>query len=100
MRLIDADKVSAEIEKFLYPAPNFDAAYYNDGINDALSEIEDAETVDAVPVIRCKECAFFKMKYKGYYGICARTNSVYTVKDFCSKGYIGDGTGKAGIPDD
>lgn len=58
MRLIDADAVSAEIEKLLYPAPNRDSMLYNCGVNDALNVIEDAETVDAVPVIRCKNCRF------------------------------------------
>lgn len=60
MRLIDADKVSAEIEKLLYPVPGYDEADYNVGVNDALNEIEDAETVDAVPVMRCKDCRHFK----------------------------------------
>lgn len=58
MRLIDADAVSAEIEKLLYPAPNRDSILYNCGVNDALNVIDDAETIDAVPVVRCKDCKY------------------------------------------
>lgn len=58
MRLIDADAVSAEIEKLLFHASNLDAVCYDLGISDALSVIEDAETIDAVPVVRCKDCKY------------------------------------------
>lgn len=58
MRLIDADKVSAAIEKLLFNASNLDAVCYDLGISDALSVIEDAETVDAVQVVRCRDCKY------------------------------------------
>ena len=51
MRLIDADAV-----KF-----NFQYGYYDNGVllvpyRDAKKMIEAAKTVDAVPVVRCREC--------------------------------------------
>lgn len=62
MRLIEADAVykileSCEIRKATIGNPLTDWEYgYTCGIERAESEIECAPTVDAVPVIRCKEC--------------------------------------------
>jgi len=62
MRLIDADAVykilkSYEIRKATIGNPLTDWEYgYTCGIERAESEIECATTVDAVPVIRCKDC--------------------------------------------
>lgn len=62
MRLIDAGAVykileSCEIRKATIGNPLTDWEYgYTCGIERAESEIECAPTVDAVPVIRCKDC--------------------------------------------
>ena len=62
MRLIDADAIykileSCEIRKASIVNPLTDWEYgYTCGIERAESEIECAPTVDAVPVIRCKDC--------------------------------------------
>lgn len=88
MRLIDADAVSAEIKKFFYPATNRDAANYNHGVENALIEIKDAETIDAVPVVRCKDCEFFVEaggKYNAIFNLhefgsyCGRFFNVYSI---------------------
>ena len=53
-RLIDADALGigkAKREAFDNPA-------YADGWNSAIAIIEDAPTIDAVPVVRCKDCEF------------------------------------------
>ena len=61
-RLIDADAVykileSREIRKVAIGNPLTDWGYgYTCGIECAESEIERAPTVNAVPVIRCKDC--------------------------------------------
>lgn len=73
MRLIDADAV-----KF-----NFQYGYDDNGIllvpyRDAKKLIEAAKTVDAVPVVRCRDCRKFKT-----YG-CRMVASGYD--DFCSYG--------------
>lgn len=47
MRLIDADVLD------LYEALK---SYYGDAWRDAQAVIDDAPTVDAIPVIRCKDC--------------------------------------------
>ena len=56
MRLIDADRLSEAIYDNV-PAPYEDASWAKEN---CLAEIEAAQTVDAVPVVRCREC-----KYRG-----------------------------------
>lgn len=78
MRLIDADAV-----KF-----NFQYGRDDNGIllvpyRDAKNLIEAAKTVDAVPVVRCRDCRKFKT-----YG-CRMVASGYD--DFCSYGERKDG---------
>ena len=66
MRLIDAGAVykileSCEIRKATIGNPLTDWEYgYTCGIERAESEIEFAPTVDAVPVIRCKDCKYYR----------------------------------------
>lgn len=48
-RLIDVDAIKYDL------LPKIGDAY-EDGYSDALADIRDAPTVDAVPVIRCKDC--------------------------------------------
>ncbi len=79
MRLIDADAL-----KF-----NFQYGYDDNGIllvpyRDAKKLIEAAKTVDAVPVVRCRDCRKFKT-----YG-CRMVASGYD--DFCSYGERKEGT--------
>jgi hypothetical protein len=50
MRLIDADALKKTIKNM----PN---DYYGDlCVGDALKEIDNAPTISAVPVVRCREC--------------------------------------------
>ena len=50
-RLIDADALN------MYERLK---SYYGDAWRDAQEEIDSAPTIDAVPVIRCKECRYFR----------------------------------------
>ena len=54
MRLIDADLLSEAIHDNV-PAPYEDASWAKEN---CLAEIDAAPTVDAVPVVRCRECKF------------------------------------------
>ena len=54
MRLIDADALD------MYERLK---SYYGDAWRDAQEEIDNAPTVDAVPVIRCKDCKHFTGKW-------------------------------------
>lgn len=51
MRLIDADALD------MYERLK---SYYGDAWRDAQEEIDNAPTVDAVPVIRCKDCKYYE----------------------------------------
>ena len=58
MRLIDADLLSEAIYDNV-PAPYEDASWAKEN---CLAEIEAAQTVDAVPVVRCRECKHHRDK--------------------------------------
>ena len=57
-RLIDADALHRKVmtETNPYGKPTID---YDSGVK-VLEWIEQAPTVDAVPVVRCKDCKYFK----------------------------------------
>ena len=52
MRLIDADWLSEAIHENV-PAPYEDASWAKEN---CLAEIDAAQTIDAVPVVRCDSC--------------------------------------------
>lgn len=62
MRLIDADRLSEAIYDNV-PAPYEDASWAKEN---CLTEIEAAQTVDAVEVVRCRECVHYEM------GVCLK----------------------------
>lgn len=55
MRLIDADALMREFAEFVRRSNNSDFADIPMW-NDAVSLLGSAPTIDAVPVVRCKEC--------------------------------------------
>lgn len=82
MRLIDADALKITVEY----------GYDNKGVllvpyRDIKKSIEATKTVDAVPVVRCRDCRKFKT-----YG-CRMVASGYD--DFCSYGERKGGDGDA-----
>ena len=78
MRLIDADELKGKAvadpddgEHFVY-----------------CQDIDEAPTVDAVPVVRCKDCVYSqsaKINKKGFL-ICPASGMEITDDDFCSYG--------------
>ena len=61
MRLIDADRLNkpiyAEEDNITGSGMSYDEICgYNDGIDIAWNKIDQATTIDAVPVVRCKDC--------------------------------------------
>lgn len=83
MRLIDADVLD------LYEALK---SYYGDAWRDAQAVIDDAPTVDAIPVIRCKDCKFSKAYYHGsesnlgmFTYLCTQGLYGMNADDFCSR---------------
>ena len=86
MRLIDADRLSEAIYDNV-PAPYEDASWAKEN---CLAEIEAAQTVDAVEVVRCKDCVngtVFVNKQGAEYVDCVLDDySVRKPTDYCSYG--------------
>lgn len=89
MRLIDADALSAEVDKSKYHNPHPQITLRMNHTNEHdhfIKMIYDAPTVDAVEVVRCKDCKHRKEKicfnpcYGMWVGVELKDN------DFCSYG--------------
>ena len=82
MRLIDADALG--IGKANRAA--FNNLAYADGWNSAIEMIANAPTIDAVPVVRCKDCRWCSPR--GLLGdlFCSQRLSYPYANDFCSLG--------------
>ena len=81
MRLVDAE----ELERLFYEQVERGATDLFDAFDDAL---QDAQTVDAVPVIRCRECEYAKnakVNKKGF-RICPASHMEIVDDDYCSCG--------------
>ena len=86
MRLIDANKVVKDIiserDKIPYELvsekPFKHGNSMRGGIRKALRCIEQAPTVDAVPVVRCKDCKHLCVwNRKDMYAFCPKTNIAF-----------------------
>jgi len=69
MRLIDADALVEDIEEY-QKSMMFDSyaerMHFDDMIDFAVDHLEEAPTIDAVPVVRCKDCVH-SAKLEGYH---------------------------------
>ena len=93
MRLIDAD----EIENKAVPMDSYDGFWSGTAVK--LSVIRKSPTIDAVPVVRCRECKHLNvLNRKELYAHCPKTNTVFlpfeldTREHFCSLGERKEGT--------
>lgn len=87
MRLIDADELY-RIEKLLDTSMlrQNTAAFVL--LDQVLYDIQNVPEVDAVPVVRCKDCTYFsnaKINTKGFL-ICPASGMEITEDDYCSYG--------------
>lgn len=78
MRLIDADAIP------------YVKTMYTVGLLDMVTRftIDTMPTIDAVPVVRCKDCKYWKLSQYNTMGIhiCGRFSGVRGEHDFCSRG--------------
>ena len=93
MKLIDAD----EIENKAVPMDSYDGFWSGTAVK--LSVIRKSPTIDAVPVVRCRECKHLNvLNRKELYAHCPKTNTVFlpfeldTREHFCSLGERKEGT--------
>ena len=92
-RLIDADILrSAKFHALPYThihALGAEPYSYELGWNDALDAVADsAPTVDAVEVVRCKDCKFMEIESSGKYWVarCSIKNQILNPSGFCESG--------------
>jgi hypothetical protein len=93
MRLIDADKLEKVVsEKFKERYGNTVYQFIHDFFRFVIRQIRKAPTIDAVPVVRCKDCKHYSPQKKSAHWNCTTLycNRVVTMKvspdDFCSYG--------------
>lgn len=84
MRLINADALKEVICDNVYPVTDYFNSrdygmFWTGGIEKAINE---APTIDAVEVIRCKDCKHFD----GSYPMCCRFEEDVKPDDYCSFG--------------
>ena len=62
MRLIDADALIDEIKHTLWDWESVDGIKSSTVLKQTISDINNMPTVDAVEVVRCKDCKYSKYK--------------------------------------
>ena len=78
MRLIDADAVANAVRDEIVEAHSIEAAPdFIAGLRLALAYVNTAETLDAVVVVRCGDCEY----YRGEHAYCA--NDFWAPRRFC-----------------
>jgi len=87
MRLIDAEYVLWKVDEAACPQ----SMDFGQGRESVLDEIRRASTVDAEPVVRCKDCKFYKTQYCkiDIHTDIMTINRVHD-DDFCSYGERGE----------
>lgn len=87
MRIIDAEKYRDVLFRCINSPHVNMKHYYSEGLRDAFKScielLEDAPTIDAVPVLRCKDCKYYRNHPNG---LCY----AWTEPKANAKGYDGD----------
>lgn len=95
MRLIDATPLECQAKECISNEWNQRVAplSWAHAEESFLNRVEDAPTIDAVPVVRCKDCKHLRVwNQKDIYAFCPETNFVFlpfktdTRAHFCSCG--------------
>ena len=84
MRLIDADALASALNNGRLKEQTGRAVPFNAGVAFALTMVEYAQTIDAVQVVRCKDCKYSRKDELWHMRWCKGL----TVKDehFCADG--------------
>lgn len=90
MRLIDADALVSALNNGRLKEQTGRAVPFNAGVAFALTMVEYAQTIDAVPVVRCKDCRHW-CEMQNLTGACLRLCAIdgalwmgTDATDFCS----------------
>lgn len=90
MRLIDADKFC--IEELYNRAETYYRNSFESGVRRVLKAIVDAPTIDAVPVVRCKDCDHMEIRFNARFCKVWCMFNGFGDNGFCNYGYPKDGT--------
>lgn len=90
MRLIDADALMGEVESVLLMYSQFNHWLTKDMYTRMKMAVRAMPTVDAVPVVRCKNCGAYQTKDVPF-PRCRITGRMKGTDDYCSSGYTEDG---------
>ena len=88
-RLIDAEKQAVILKKaaaqmLAIAQSSYDTGWAK-GLIDAADTLKNATTIDAVPVVRCKDCKWFLYDDDVDY-VCVQIGKYMGFDDFCSHG--------------
>ena len=88
-RLIDANALLRHKRKM--SGADFGGEFWDEAV--LASDIKNAPTVDAVPVVRCKDCKYYEIHKPKVLENCERNGYIIPMKpdDFCSYGERKDG---------
>lgn len=94
MRLIDADALASALNNGRLEEQTGRAVPFNAGVAFALIMVEYAPTIepkrgewiDAVPVVRCKDCKWWTKQEKSIQGRCALNGMYPTGGWYCANG--------------
>ena len=93
MKLIDGNKLLETYKKWIPQLLSKEDEGDRRGVETCIMVLEDMQTVDAVPVVRCRECKHLNvLNHKELYAHCPKTNTVFlpfeldTREHFCSLG--------------
>ena len=95
MRLCDLDDIKMRVERQYENCHGYygnKKAIYREAILAVRSILHSAKTIDAVPVVRCKDCKFRKPTFNVKYYFCTvwdaddSETAYVTDNDFCSYG--------------
>ena len=82
-RLVDAERLTKDILGLQDCYNGFSDTYDKECI---IGVIDEQPTIDAVSVVRCKDCIQYDLAKNGLNGHCTRQYAVFTAYDFCSYG--------------
>lgn len=86
MRLIDADVLIEDINSF-WDWDSIDGITSTTVLKQTITDISHALTIDAVPVVRCKDCKYYDTPKNSKKPYCMRGAYVkVNADDYCSKG--------------
>ena len=94
MRLIDAEKIAEVLNRYLAQLRNSGISVgLRMGIKTCLTFLNNAKTIEAEPIVRCKECSYWKSGENecDKWEHCILHNICIGPHSFCSYGYRKEG---------